>query len=41
MITWQHLMDIYRNGVGADRVAPGLSLVSKLKYEHIIPHLIF
>ena len=28
-------MDIYRNGVGADRVAPGLSLVPKLKYEHI------
>ena len=34
-IDWQHLIDLYKNGTGADRVAPGLSLLPKLKYEHI------
>ena len=34
-IIWQHLIDVYKSGTGADRIAPGLSLVPKIKYEHI------
>jgi hypothetical protein len=28
-------MDVYKSGTGADKPAPGLSLVPKLKYEHV------
>ena len=35
MINWQHLVDLYKSGKGADRVAPGLSLLPKIKYEHV------
>jgi hypothetical protein len=34
-ISWQHLIDLYKAGTGADRPSPGLSLVHKLKYEHV------
>lgn len=35
VITWQHLRDVYMNGKGADREAPGLSVAHKLRYEHV------
>ncbi len=35
VISWQHLRDVYASGKGAYREAPGLSLVTKLKYEHL------
>lgn len=35
VIIWEHLMEVYKNGTGADRATPGLSLVPKLKYEHL------
>lgn len=31
VIDWQHLVHL---GTGADKAAPGLSLIPKLKYEH-------
>ncbi len=34
-IRWQHLVDLYQADSGARRDAPGLSMVPKLKYEHI------
>ncbi len=34
-ISWQHVRDLYAGGSGAVKEAPGLSLVPKLKYEHI------
>ena len=34
-IKWEHLMDLYKRDSGAIREAPGLSLVPKLKWEHI------
>ena len=30
-----HLIDLYKGGTGANRASPGLSLVHKLKYEHV------
>ena len=35
VIDWQHLVSLYKSGTGADKVALGLSLIPKLKYEHI------
>ncbi len=34
-ISWQHLQDLYSEGSGAVKDAPGLSIVPRLKYEHI------
>lgn len=34
-ISWKHLEDPYHRDSGADRDAPGLSMVPKLRYEHI------
>lgn len=34
-ISWKHLRDLYAGGIGATKEAPGLSLVPKLKYEHV------
>ena len=34
-ISWMHLIDLYKGGTGANRASPGLSLVHKLKYEHV------
>ena len=34
-ISWQHLMQLYHGGLGAKRNAGGLSLIPKLKYEHL------
>ena len=34
-ISWKHLEDLYHKDNGANREAPGLSMVPKLKYEHI------
>ena len=35
IISWKHLQDLYAGGSGASKEAPGLSIVPKLKYEHI------
>ena len=40
-ISWQHLMQLYHGGLGAKRNAGGLSLLPKLKYEHIYFDFIF
>ena len=34
-ISWRHLEKLYQNDKGADRQAPGLAMVPKLKYEHL------
>ena len=34
-ISWKHLQDLYARGSGAFKEAPGLSVVPKLRYEHI------
>lgn len=34
-ILWKHLQDLYHRDSGAQRSGGGLSLVPKLKYEHI------
>jgi hypothetical protein len=34
-ISWGHLEKLYENDKGADRQAPGLAVVPKLKYEHL------
>lgn len=34
-IKWEHLAALYKRDSGAVREAPGLSLVPKLKWEHI------
>ena len=34
-IGWSHLEKLYQNDKGADRSAPGLAMVPKLKYEHL------
>ena len=34
-IRWRHLQDLYHRDSGAKKSAGGLSLVPKLKYEHI------
>lgn len=35
-IAWKHVVELYQAGSGAQRDAPGLSIVPKLKYEHIV-----
>ena len=32
---WKHLQDLYHQDSGAQKSAGGLSLVPKLKYEHV------
>ena len=34
-IEWEHLESPYKSGTGAVRPAPGLSLLHKVKYEHV------
>ncbi len=34
-ILWKHVQDLYLRDSGAQKSAGGLSLVPKLKYEHI------
>lgn len=34
-IDWQHIIDLYKKNTGAETSTPGLSLVPKLKYEHV------
>lgn len=34
-ISWKHLESLYTGGSGASKEAPGLSIMLKLKYEHV------
>ena len=34
-MAWQHVKDLYERNNGADTETPGLSMVPKLKYEHL------
>ena len=34
-ITWSHVLSLYYSNTGADKAAPGLCLVTKLKREHV------
>jgi hypothetical protein len=34
-IRWEYIIKLYERNVGATTVTPGLSMVPKLKYEHI------
>lgn len=34
-IEWKHVVDLYHRNAGRVTQAPGLSIVPKLKYEHI------
>ena len=34
-LQWQHILDLYTRNTGAVKSSPGLSLVPKLKYEHL------
>ena len=32
---WKHLMDLYKKCAGANTRAPGLTILPRLKYEHV------
>ena len=34
-LKWQHLVDLYEDGKGACREAPGLNMLHKLTREHV------
>ena len=34
-ISWSHLLSLYHSDAGADREAPGVTIVGKLKREHL------
>ena len=34
-ISWKHFENLYTGGSGASKEAPGLSILPKLKYEHV------
>ena len=34
-ISWSHLLSLYHSDAGADREAPGVTVVGKLKREHL------
>ena len=35
-LRWKHILDLYQRNTGAVRSAPGLSLVPKLTFEHVM-----
>ena len=35
-LRWRHITDLYHRNTGAIRSAPGLSILPKLSYEHVM-----